>query len=108
MGTKEAVPFTRLPVKMIFKKYGVRWFVWFFPKRHAGLLRCKVSFLGVALFARSNEIHPCIFTTLCPGYHMVNCEIATGAAILTFKVVAFKYILPGKINALVGGVYISI
>lgn len=108
MGTKEAVPFTRLAVKMIFKKYCVRWLIWFFPEGHVGLLRSKVSFLSVAFFAGSYEVNPGIFATLCPGYHMINCEITTGSAVLTFKVVAFEDVLPGKINALVGGVHISI
>ena len=39
---------------------------------------------------------------------MVDGELTTCAAVLAFEVVAFKYILPCKINALVRGVNISI
>jgi len=39
---------------------------------------------------------------------MVQREIFFGSAILTFKIVALEYILPRKINALVGGVNISV
>ena len=39
---------------------------------------------------------------------MIDRQILLGAAILTFVVIAFEYVLPGKINALVRGVNISI
>lgn len=42
------------------------------------------------------------------GYNMIQRKIFTGAAILTLKIIALKDILPGKINALVGGVHISV
>lgn len=108
MGTQKAVPFTRLPIQMILKKYGVRWFVWFSTKGHVSFLRCIVSFFCIAFFAGCYKIHPRVSPTLCPRHYVVNCEIAPGTAVLAFEIVALKNILPGKINALVGGVYISI
>ena len=39
---------------------------------------------------------------------MIDSELSQRAAVLALKIVAIKYILPGKINALVRGVNISI
>jgi hypothetical protein len=39
---------------------------------------------------------------------MVDSQFFFGAAILALIIVAFEYILPGKINALVRGVNISV
>lgn len=108
MGAEEAVPLARLSVQMIFQKYGVRWFVWFFTKLHARFLRCIVTLFSVAFFACSYQVHPAVGAAFCSRHYVVDRQVASRPAILAFKVVAFKYILPGKINALVGGVYISI
>jgi hypothetical protein len=39
---------------------------------------------------------------------VVDCQIAFCSAVLTLEIVALENILPGKINALVGGVDISV
>lgn len=39
---------------------------------------------------------------------MIQCKVFSGATVLTLKIIAFENILPGKINALVGGVYIAV
>src|SRR3569832_2129531 len=67
-----------------------------------------IAFFRIALFACSNEIDPRIGPALCARYHMIDGQIAFGATILTLKIVAFEYILPGKINPFVRGINISV
>jgi hypothetical protein len=108
MTLEEEIPFFRLPIHEIFKEDRVRWFAWFFAQGHKRFFGRKVAFLGVALFACRHKICPGVLATLRARRDMVDGQIAFGPAILAFMIVALEYILPGKINALVRGVNISI
>ena len=60
------------------------------------------------IFYRQYQVHPGIPAALCSRHNVINGKIFSRSAILALEVIAFKYILPGKINALVGGVDISV
>lgn len=77
-------------------------------QRHVGFFGAIVAFFGVALFARRYQVHPGIATSAGAGCYVVYGKLLLGATILALIVIALEYILPGKINALVRGVNISI
>ena len=108
VANKERIPLSGLSIHMIFKKDRVRWFIRFLTKRHICFFRCIVAFFCIAFFTSGHKIGPCVCTTARSGHNMIDCQVFACSAILTLVVVAFKYILPGKINALVRGVNISI
>jgi len=106
-SAQELIPFT-LVAQMILEKNGIGGFCRFLTQEHASLLGCIVTFLRVALLACSDQVCPGIFSTARPRDDVINGQVFTRTAVLTFIAVAFEDILPGKINALVGGVDISI
>ena len=75
---------------------------------HARFLRRVITFLGVAPFASRDQVRPRVAATAGAGRNMINGEIFVSAAVLAFPTIALEYILPGKINALVRGVHITI
>lgn len=108
MTGEKGIPFPGLTVEVIFEKDGVRRFIRLVPERHHGLFGRALTFLGITLFACGNKVEPIVAAAPGSRHHVVDGKVALGAAILALKVVALEYILPGKINALVGGVNISI
>ena len=108
MTVKKDIPVTDLIIHVILEKDSVRRLVWFSTQRHVGIFGGEFSFFGVTFFTRGNQIYPRIRTPSRTRYNVIDRKIFPGAAILTFMVIALEYILPGKINALVRGVNISI
>ncbi len=108
MACEKRVPLACLTVHVVFQENGVRGFMRFSAQRHVRLFRSIVSFFGVAFFTGRSKIQPGIATTASAGYDMVDCKFLFCAAILALVIVALEYILPGKINALVRGVNISV
>ena len=108
MFAQKHIPFTGLPAKVISEKNRVRRFVGLSTQLHIGLFGSIIPFFCIAFFTRGDKICPGIHSSARPWRNVINRKIFFGAAILTFVVIAFKYILPGKINALVRGVHISI
>lgn len=82
--------------------------MWLLLRNHACLLRCIISFSGVAPFTRCYQVHPGVGTAPRTGYHMVQREIFFGSAILTFKVVALENILAREIHSFIGGMHIPV
>src|SRR5688572_9793251 len=107
MATQKHIPLT-LSVEVIFQEDGIGGLQGFFSQRHVGLLRGIFPFSGITFFAGSYKIHPGISTAARAGNDMVDGEFTPYAAVLTFEIITLEYVLPGKINALVGGVNISV
>lgn len=93
---------------VVLKKNSVRGFIRSPAQCHVGDFEGMITFLGIAFFARRNQVRPRVCSTLGARYHMIDREIALGTAILALEIITLEYILPGKINALVGSVYISV
>lgn len=108
ISDEKRIPFTCLAIHMIFKENRIRRLVRFLAKDHVRFFGSIITFLGVAFLARGNEVGPRINTAARAWRHVIDRQIFPCAAILTFVIVALEYILPGKINALVRGVNISI
>jgi hypothetical protein len=108
MAIQKDIPIADLVTHMIFEKDRIGWFVWFSAQRHIGIFGRVFPFFGVTFFAGGNQVDPRIRTTSRTRHDVIDRQIFLGAAILTFMVIALEYILPGKINALVRGVNISI
>src|SRR5690606_36381548 len=108
MAIQKCIPLVGLAVQLILEKDRVRGFERFPSQRHSGFLGREVPLLRIAFLASSDEGGPCIASTASPGEHVIDSEVASRAAVLAFKVIAFEYILPGKRNALVGGVNVSV
>lgn len=108
MAGQKSIPLTCLAIHVIFQKNRVRRFLWLSAQRHVRFFGRVVAFLGVALLAGRYQVYPCIATTAGARGNMIDGKLLLGAAILALVVVALKYILPGKINALVRGVNISV
>lgn|SRR5690606_2558853 len=108
MAIQKCIPLVGLAVQLILEKDRVRGFERFPSQRHSGFLGREVPLLRIAFLASSDEVGPCIASTASPGEHVIDSEVASRAAVLAFKVIAFEYILPGKRNALVGGVNVSV
>ena len=105
---EEGVPFASLIAEMIFEENGVRRFIRFFTQGHVGFFGRIFTFFSIAFFASRYQIVPGVGAAACTGCYVIDGQIFLGAAILAFVIVEFEYILPGKINALVRGVNISI
>src|SRR5690606_24536261 len=105
---QKCIPLVGLAVQLILEKDRGRGFERFPSQRHSGFLGREVPLLRIAFLASSDEVGPCIASTASPGEHVIDSEVASRAAVLAFKVIAFEYILPGKRNALVGGVNVSV
>lgn len=108
MACEKRIPLSCLTVHVVFQENRIRGLMRFSAQRHVGLFRSIISFFGVAFLTGSSEVQPRIATTASAGHYMIDRQLLFGAAVLAFVVVAFKYILPGKINALVRGVNISV
>lgn len=93
---------------MIFQKNRIRRFERFFPEVHSCFFGHVVTFPGVALLARSYQVSPRIDAASCARDDMVDRKILPRSAVLALIAVALEDILPGKINALVRGVNISV
>jgi|SRR5690606_24123437 len=108
VAVEESIPLVGLTIQLIFKKDRVRGFVRLPSQRHLGFLRRVVSFLCIALLASGNEVRPRIESATSLREHVIDGEVASRAAVLAFEVIALEYVLPGKRNALVGGVNVSV
>jgi hypothetical protein len=108
MAVEKSIPLAGLPAHVVFQKDRIRRFVWFFAQGHISFFRRALSFFRIAPFARGNQVDPGVATTAGTRCDVIDREVLPGAAILALVVIAFKYILPGKINALVRGVHISV
>lgn len=108
MACEKRVPLPCLTIHVVFQENGVRGFVRFSAQRHVRLFRSIVSFFGVTFFTSRSEVQPRIATTAGTGYNMIDRQLFFGAAVLALVIIALEYILPGKINALVRGVNISV
>src|SRR5690242_11419613 len=108
VSDKKRIPLACLAIHVIFEKNRIRRFVRFLPEDHVSFFRCIIAFLRIALLAGSDQVCPGINTTASTGHDMIDRQVFPGATVLTLMVVALEYILPGKINALVRGVNISI
>lgn len=108
MAAQKRIPLPGLSVQMIFQKDRIRGLVGFLAQRHVGFFGGILSFFRIAFFTGGNQVHPCIDTAAGTRGNVIDGEVLAGTAILAFMIVALEYILPGKINALVGGVNISV
>src|SRR5688572_24268221 len=108
MSIKKDIPVANLITHVVFEKDRIGRFVGFSAQGHVCVFGGVLSFFGVTFFTRGDQVYPCIRTASRPRYNVIDRQIFPGAAILTFMVIALEYILPGKINALVRGVNISI
>jgi hypothetical protein len=108
MTNKEWIPLTCLTTHMVFEEDGVRRLVRFLAQDHVCFFRHIIAFLCITFFTRGNEIRPRIHSAACAWHDVIDRQFFARATILTFMIVAFEYILPGKINALVRGVDISV
>jgi hypothetical protein len=108
MPTEKRIPFSGLIAHVIFQEDSIGRFQRLSAEGHLGIVWRIVTLLGVAPFTGGNQIRPGILTAFCPWNYVIDGEFFTCAAILTLVIIAFEYILPGKINALVRGVNISV
>jgi hypothetical protein len=108
MAIQKSIPLPGLPAHVVFQKDRIRRFVWFFAQGHIGFFGRVFSFFSIASFASCHQVDPGITTTTGTWCNVVDRKVFAGATILAFVVIAFKYILPCKINALVRGVNVSI
>lgn len=93
---------------MIFQENRIRWLQGLLAQVHACFFRCVVAFFCIAFFTGGYQVCPGIHPAAGTRRDVVDGKVFPGTAILTFIPIALEYILPGKINALVGGVDISV
>jgi len=108
MTDQEGIPFARLVIHVVFEENRVRGFIRLFAQRHIGFVGGIITFFGIAPFAGRHEVEPGILTATGPGHDVVDRQVFPDAAVLAFMIITLEYILPGKINALVRGVNISV
>lgn len=97
-----------MAIGMVLQKNGIGGFVRMLPQFHLGLLGGEITFSGVASFARCYQVGPGVRTTARTGYNVVQREIFTGTAILTFEIIAFENVLPGKVHPFERRTYVPV
>lgn len=95
-------------VYIIFQENMIGWLVRLSFQRHISFFWRIVAFLGITFFASCYQISPGMSATSRTGHNVIQREVALGATVLAFEIVALEYILPGKINPLKGGCNVSI
>ena len=82
-----------------------------FPnKMKTGFLRCAVSFQGIAIDARADNIFPRGRSTSIARNHVVQIQIfpfKSFAAILASILITLKNVVPGKLNLLLRHVIVN-
>ena len=105
---KETIPFSALPIHVVFQKDRIRRFIGLTLERHICLLWSMLSLFSIALFTGCHKIGPAILTRARTRQDVIDGQVFFRSTVLAFVIVAFEYVLPGKINALVRGVHISV
>jgi hypothetical protein len=105
---QKRIPLSRLFIHVVFQENCIGRFERFFSQEHFRFLRSKITFARITSFTSGYEICPGILPAFSARDYVVNSQLSLSATVLTFITIAFKYILPGKINALVRGVNISV
>ena len=76
--------------------------------KHAGFVGSVIAFFSVAPFARCDQVQPRVRAAPRTGYHMIQRKFPPGTAILTFKIIPLKDVLPGEVDTPVRRIHVPV